>query len=138
MDEIGTSRFGGIPFGTRADTLAKYIEIPPNAESEFIWVGGATRTDLKEGDIFRVIAEDGTTKDYYIKVDGYRKSHNAYLNAINWPDMPEEFNNTYGFIGDTIPNFSRSKFSYIVTVPSIVDEIPALLAHREDLTQRLQ
>ena len=51
--------------------------------------------------------------------------------------MPEEFNNTYGFIGDTIPNFSRSKYSYIVTVPSIVDEIPALLAHREDLNSKV-
>ncbi len=137
QDFIGTERFGGIPYGTRVDTLEKYVEIPSNASWSIQWAGGVERTDLKDGDVFVVTAQDGSTKDYLIKVDGYRKSHNAYLNAINWPDMPADFYDTYGFIGDTIPNFSRSKFSYIVTVPSAVDEMPALLPHREDLNSKV-
>ncbi len=138
MDTIGTARFGGIPFGTRADTLAKYVEIPSNASWSIVWKDGVEKADLSEGDIFKVTAQNGATKDYYIKVDAYRKSHNAYLNAINWPDMPTQFYNTYGFLGDTIPNFNTTKYNYIVTLPSVVTEVPSLLAHRQDFNSKVE
>lgn len=137
QDYIGSERFGGIAFGTRVDTLLKYIEIPPNATASIEWVGGVERTDLQDGDVLVVTAADESTKEYEIRVDGYRKSHNAYLTAINWPDMPEQFVGNYGFKGDTIPNFNRSIFDYIVTVPSVVDEFPALLPHREDFNSKV-
>lgn len=137
QDYIGSERFGGIPFGTRVDTLLKYIEIPANAEASIEWVGGVERTDLQDGDVLVVTAEDGSTKEYEIRVDGYRKSHNAYLSAINWPDMPEAFVGNYGFKGDTIPNFNRSNFSYIAIIPSDVDEFPVLLPHREDFNSKV-
>jgi hypothetical protein len=137
QDLITNDRFGGIAYGTRVDTLLKYIEIPENATTAIEWAGGIERTDLQDGDVLVVTAEDESTKEYLIQVDSYRKSHNAYLSAINWPDMPAEFQDNYGFKGDTIPNFNRSNFSYIITVPSVVDEFPALLPHREDLNSNV-
>jgi hypothetical protein len=137
MDTIGTARFGGIPWGTRIDTLAKYLEIPGNASYEVEWMGGTERTDLQNGDIFRVVAHDGTTKDYFVKVDRYRASHNAYLTAVNWPDMPEEIYGSYGFKGDTIPNFTPTKYDYIVTIPETVTEMPALIPHKQDLNSTI-
>lgn len=138
LDTIGTARFGGIPFATRVDTLVKYIEIPSNANWSMVWKNGAERTDLVDGDMLRITANDGSTKDYYIKVDKYRKSHNAYLSAINWPDMPEELIDNYGFIGDTIPNFNNNKYNYIVTLPSTVKDVPALLAHKQDFNSTVK
>ena len=141
MDTIGSARFGGIPFATRIDTLMKYLELPPNVDPETAWsvdwVGGDERVDLQDGDVLVITAVDASTKEYYIKVDKYRASHNAYLQAINWPDMPEELLNNYGFIGDTIPNFVTTKYDYIVTLPDIVADIPALIAHRQDLNSKV-
>jgi hypothetical protein len=137
MDTIGTARFGGIPFATRIDTLEKYIEIPENATWEVEWVGGAERIDLQNGDIFKVIAEDNTVKEYYVKVDRIRKSHLAFLSSITWPDIPEELRNVYGFIGDTIPNFVATKYNYVVTLPVVVKDVPALVPHTQDLNAKV-
>jgi hypothetical protein len=122
-----------IPFATRTDTLAKYLEKAPNATWEFVWVDGNERTDLKDGDLLRVTAEDGTSvKDYYLKLQKYRKSRNDYLSSITWPDIPEFYKGLYGWVGDTIPNFASAIQNYVVQVPADVDGIPALVGKAQD------
>ena len=89
MDTIkNQNKISGIPFATRTDSLMKYLEKAPNATWEFVWVDGVERTDLKNGDILKVTAEDNSVKEYFIKVDQYRPSHNANISAITWPDIP--------------------------------------------------
>ena len=89
MDTISGADYRGIGYATRVDTLFKYLEKAPLANWEIVWVDGNVRTDLKNGDILKVTAENGAVKEYFIKVDIYRKSHNAFLSSITWPDIPE-------------------------------------------------
>jgi len=128
----GMDTISEIPFAGRVDSLYKYLEKAPNASWEIVWADGTERTDLKTGDILRVTAEDASTKDYFLKLQRYRPSRNAFLSAISWPDIPEDYKGIFGWVGDTIPEFVRSKLSYKVTVPWDVDGIPALVAKNED------
>lgn len=128
MDTIRASILRGIGYATRVDTLFKYLEKAPQASWEIVWVDGQERTDLKNGDILKVTAQSGAAKQYYIKVDQYRPSHNAYLASITWPDIPADYKGFYGWIGDTVPNFVYSKYLYQVQVPFDVNGIPALVA----------
>ncbi len=140
MDTIkNQNKITGIPFATRTDSLMKYLEKAPNATWEFVWVDGVQRTDLKNGDILKVTAEDGSVKEYFIKVDQYRPSHNANLSSITWPDIPNLYRNTYGFMGDTIPNFTPQTHDYNVKIPNDPDikGIPALVAKTEALNTKV-
>jgi len=129
----GMDTISEVPFATRTDTLLKYLEKAPNASWKFGWVDGVERADLKDGDTLIVTAEDGTSvKNYYIKVQKYRKNQNAYLASITWPDIPEDYRGLYGWMGDTIPNFNRSTYNYKVQVPYVTTGIPALVAKTED------
>ncbi len=121
-----------IPFGIRVDSLYKYLEKPELANWEIVWVDGNVRPDLMNGDMLKITAEDGSVKDYYLKLQNYRKAKNAYLSSITWPDIPEDYKGIFGWVGDTIPEFGRSKTEYKVTVPWDVDGIPALVAKNED------
>lgn len=122
-----------VPFATRTDTLLKYLEKPPLASWEFVFVGDVKTPDVKEGDILRVTAEDGVSiKDYYIKVQRYRKSLNARLGAITWPDMPAYLYNLYGWKGDTIPNFTGGAYNYKLQLPFDMQRVPALVGIPED------
>jgi len=121
-----------IPYATRTDSLLKYLEKPPLATWEFVWVDGNERIDLMNGDLLRVTAEDGSVKDYFLDVYEYRKSRNAYLSSITWPDIPEDYRDLFGWVGDTIPGFNRGVYDYKITVPFDVDGIPALLGKNED------
>lgn len=127
MDTITNSLFG-ITYATRVDSLFKYLEKAPKASWEIVWVDGVARPDVKNGDILKVTAEDGSVKNYFIKVNSYRPNHNADLAAITWPDIPEEYRDLFGWKGDTIPNFTSGTFNYKVMVPSTVEGIPALVA----------
>lgn len=133
MDTIGTLRWGGIGFATRIDTLFKYLEKPEAATWEIVYVDGEERTDLKHGDILKVTAADNSTKEYFIKVDQYRKSHNAFLSSITWPDIPADYKNVNGWLGDTVPNFSPTVYNYIAKVPSDVVGIPGLVGKNQAL-----
>jgi hypothetical protein len=132
MDTI-TSGLFGIGFATRTDSLLTYLEKAPQANWEFVWVDGVERPDVKNGDILRVTAENGDVKDYFIKVDQYRPSHDAYLSSITWPDIPEWMKDLFGWTGDTIPGFGTNVYNYTVEVPSDVSGIPALVAKTQDL-----
>ena len=136
MDTI-TNDFYGIPFATSVDTLLKYLEVAPKASIEIEWVDGTERTAVINGDILKVTAENGDVKEYFIKVNGYRPSHNAYLSYITWPDIPEFYKGIMGWMGDTIPNFGATNFNYKVQVPLDVDGIPALVAKTEDLNSKV-
>lgn len=125
----GMDTISEMGYDTRIDTLYKYLEKPEAASWEIVFVDGMERPDLKEGDILKVTAEDGTTtKEYYIDVTVYIPNHNAYLSAITWPDIPEFYKGIFGWMGDTIPQFSQTKYNYNVQVPYDVEGIPALIA----------
>ena len=122
---------GNVPFATRVDTLLAYLSKAPQATWEIVWVDGAMRVDLKNGDILKVTAQDGsTTKEYFIDVLDFVPSSNASLSAITWPDMPGFIE---GWIEDTIPFFASNRFSYNVELPFGSTNIPALLASTQSL-----
>ncbi len=137
MDTIQAANYRGITFASRVDTLFKYLEKAPAATWEIVWVDGNARTDLKTGDKLKVTAENGDVKEYFIKVDQYRPSHNAYLSSITWPDIPEDYKGIFGWLGDTIPNFVPTKFEYKVQVPIDVPGIPALVGKNENANGKL-
>lgn len=118
----------GIPYATRADSLLERLEKPSNATWEIIYNDGVEMPDLRNGDMIRVTANDGSTKDYYIKVIDYIPSDNALLGAITWPDIPEYYRGTFGWVGDTIPGFNGSVNNYRLKVGRLYDGIPALIA----------
>jgi hypothetical protein len=130
--------YGGIPYQTRIDSLMKLMEIPSNATWELITADGLRRSDIKEGDIFRIIAEDGSEKDYYLSVNEHIPSNNARLSAITWPDIPESYRGIFGWKGDTIPNFGSNTINYKVSVPADLEGIPGLIAKTADLNARVE
>ena len=128
MDTIGD-----VLFATRVDTLFKYLEKAPNALWEIEWVDGTERPDLKHGDILKVTAENGETKEYFIDVQAYSARSNAKLSAITWPDAPAFLQNTPHWNHDTIPGFSSSKKAYEITIPYGTSAVPALKVYTQDL-----
>ncbi|MCF8227182.1 MAG: T9SS type A sorting domain-containing protein [Bacteroidales bacterium] len=126
-----------IPFATRTDSLLKYLEKAPNAEWEFVFAD-VERPDLRAGDILRVTAENGDVRDYALDIMPYNPNHNAELSSVTWPDIPEYYKDTYGYIGDTIPNFQRNVYTYNAIVPVDVDVIPALVAKPVDLNTNVE
>ena len=137
MDTITKSIFG-IPFATRIDSLLKYLEKAPAAEWEFVWVDGTARPDLKNGDILKVTSENGSERDYFIKVNNYVPGQDASLDAITWPDIPAYYYGIFGWKGDTIPNFESATYNYKVEVPAEVEGIPALTAKTQDVNATVQ
>ncbi|MFW5877717.1 MAG: T9SS type A sorting domain-containing protein [bacterium] len=124
-----------IPFQTRVDTLFKYLEKPENASWDIVWVDGKERPDLKFGDILRVTAENGTTRDYFLNIEDYLPSENAQLASITWPDKP-------GFLmdwkEDTIPYFDPAGSRYTVSLPYNYESVPALVATVQDPNASVQ
>lgn len=127
-----------VAFGTRSDTIEKYLEKAPQAAWEFIWVDGVERPEVKHGDILRVTSKNGASKDYFIDVEDYRPSHNAYLSSITWPDIPEFYKGVFGYVGDTIPNFLPKSYDYKAIVPADYNGIPALIAKAEDVRTKIE
>jgi hypothetical protein len=129
-----------VEFSLRKDTLLKYLEKAPDANWEIVWVDGVERPDLLNGDKLKVTSKSGNEKEYYIKIEDFKPSHNADLSSITWPDIPElyKLSGIYGWMGDTVPNFSSKKYEYRVTVKGDVDGIPALVAKTDDLGAKLE
>ncbi|MEX2369405.1 MAG: cadherin-like beta sandwich domain-containing protein [Bacteroidales bacterium] len=128
-----------VPFATRIDTIFKYFEKAPEAEWEIVFADGNTeRPDVIDGDLLRVTAKSGGVKDYFIDVEKYAPSHNAYLSSITWPDIPSYYKNVYGYIGDTVPNFQFNSYNYRAIVPSDVNGIPSLVAKSEALNTKVE
>lgn len=122
---------GNVPFATRIDTLLSYLMKAPLAKWEVIWVDGKARVDLKKGDILKVTAQDGTTlKQYFIDVQDYVASSNAFLSAITWPDIPDVLE---GWKQDTIPFFQSNRYSYTIKLPLGTTAVPVLTAYTQNL-----
>ena len=130
--------WNGLPFALRADSLLKYLEKPVNADWEFVWVDGIERPDLKNGDKLKITAQNGMEKEYFIKIQSFEPSHNANLASITWPDIPDFYRGIFGWIGDTIPNFTSTTYNYIVQVPVDVEGIPALISTTSDLNAKVE
>jgi hypothetical protein len=137
MDTIRCNILFGNSYATRIDTLLSYIEKAPNASWSIFFVDGVERADLKNGDILEVISEDGHAKEYFIIVRGFNENSNAELSSITWPDIPESYRGSNGWVGDTIPGFRSSKYNYKVVVPYDVPGIPALVATTSDIDATL-
>jgi len=132
----GVDSIGNVPYATRVDSLFKYLEKAPNAKWEIVWKDDEVHADLRNGDILKVTAENGTTiKEYYIGVLDYAASDNALLGAITWPDKGEYLE---GWMGDTIPTFNSLKTNYTVIVPYGSSNVPALTAHPVDINADLE
>jgi len=95
-----------------------------------VYKDGVTKPDLQNGDVLRVTSENGTVKEYYLKVDKYIPGTDAILGSITWPDMPISFKgevaSTYGWKTDTIPSFEPQTMNYVLTLPKGYQMIPAL------------
>lgn len=128
-----------IPFATRVDTLLKYLEKAPAATWEVIYKEVA-KPELIDGDKLKVTAQNGAVKEYYIKISKFLPSHDAYLSAITWPDMPSDFAEIadfYGWKGDTIPMYSSSTYNYTLMVPLGTEGIPALIPKKTNLDTKV-
>lgn len=130
-----------VDYATRIDTLYKYLEKAPKASWKIVFKNGIEKPDLQNGDILRVTSESGKIKDYFLKLEKFVPSSNAYLSAITWPDMPSFFKGdiakSYGWAGDTIPGFIQSKFDYVVQIPLEYNGIPSLVFSKEQLDSRV-
>lgn len=119
-----------IEFATRVDSLYKYLAKEPHSTWDIVFKDGVHKPDLQTGDLLRVTAEDGTVKYYYLKLNPYIPSSNARLGSITWPDMPipirEEWAQSYGWHGDTIPLFDSLTMNYVLVLPKAYQKIPAL------------
>ncbi len=123
-----------LQYQLRIDTLLKYIEIPTNATAQIIFVDGDdSRVDLKDGDIFRVTAQNNTSvKDYYVQVNEYAPSRSTDLSAITWPDFDKDYF-WYWLDNDTLPGFTPNNKNYTLTLPDYSKNVPALVPHTADL-----
>ncbi|MEX2428146.1 MAG: hypothetical protein WD577_07865, partial [Bacteroidales bacterium] len=129
---------GDVKFGMRVDTLFKYLEKASNASWEIERVDGTERPDLKEGDILKVTAQDGTVKNYVLDVATKPEpSHNAMLSAITWPEAPAFLRASPQWNDDTIPNFRSGIFTYELKVPYGATSVPALSVIPEDLNAQI-
>lgn len=130
-----------VGFATRVDTLFKYLEKPPKASWKIVFGDGITRPDLKTGDKLQVTSENGALKEYYLKLNKFTASDNAYLSSITWPDMPAFYKGdiakSFGWAGDTIPGFNFSANNYVVRIPLEYDGIPALVYTKQQLNSKV-
>ncbi len=129
---------GGIPYATRVDSLMEVLEKPSNATWQIVYANGIEKPDLSNGDKLKVTAKNGSVKEYFISLLPYRANSDAYLTAIQWPDIPEFYRGLYGWIGDTIPNFGTQVYNYNVEVPLMTEGIPALVAQKSDVNSKVE
>jgi len=127
----------GIPFATRVDSLLERLQKPSNSQWLIVYAG-EEKPDLSHGDKIKVTAQNGSVKEYFIKMRDYEPSRIAKLNAISWPDIPEFYKGLFGWQGDTIPNFGPEIFNYSIIVPQLSEGIPALVGQLQDLNSKLE
>ncbi len=84
-------------------------------------------TDTKD-DVFHMIeVEKGIA--YPIR----KKSSNAFLSSITWPDIPDSVSSLYGWKNRIIPGFQKKILSYTVPLPAGTENAPALAATTADV-----
>ena len=137
----GMDTISYVDFATRVDTLFKYLEKAPKASWKIVFKDGVEKPDLIYGDILRVTSEDGKIKDYFLKLEKFVSSQNAFLSSITWPDIPAFFKGdiagSYGWSGDTIPGFTPSRNDYVVRIPYEYQGIPALAFSKQQTDSKV-
>ena len=128
----GMDTISEIPFACRKDSLFEWLEKAPDAEWEILWVDETPRPDLKYGDRLLVTADDGSPREYFLKLNNHRKARNANLSSITWPDIPPQWKGIWGWNGDTIPGFDAGVQQYNIDLPAPVDAVPALVGKTAD------
>jgi hypothetical protein len=63
--------------------------------------------------------------------------NNAMLSAITWPDAPSIIRELPGWREDTISGFQSGIFSYEITLPESIDNVPVLMAIPEEVNARI-
>ncbi len=124
MDTIGMSlgfTGGGVPYGTRVETLLEFTEIAPNANIKFIPFDGITRTQMMTGDKFEVTAMDQSTREYYVIVEPKVINNNVLLTNILLDNEP-------------LPGFNLRRGYYQVTLSPDAVSFPAITAFAQSQT----
>ncbi|HEC41492.1 MAG TPA: T9SS type A sorting domain-containing protein [Bacteroides sp.] len=133
---LDTDSVYNVAFGTRIDTLLKYMVKPEKAAWEVV-TGDESRADVKEGDVLKVTSEDGTVvKEYVIMVDDYEPSENAALSMITWPDVDPDI--YWQWESDTIPGFDPNGASYFIQLEEGTSNIPALQFKTQDVNAKIE
>ena len=137
----GMDTISFVGFATRVDTLFRYLEKPPKATWKIVYKEGIAKPDLKTGDKLQVTSENGKVKEYYLKLLKLVTNDDSNLSSITWPDIPSFFKGdiakSYGWKGDTIPMFSKTKTDYVVRIPLEYDGIPALAYTKSHLNSNV-
>ena len=137
----GMDTISNINYALRVDTLYKYLEKTPKATWKIIPKNGIIKPDLIYGDKLQVTSENGTVKEYFLKLNKILQSEDAKLASITWPDIPSYFKGDvaglYGWKGDTIPGFSPGNQNYVITIPLEYEGIPALMFTKENLNSKV-
>ncbi|HET6559002.1 MAG TPA: T9SS type A sorting domain-containing protein [Prolixibacteraceae bacterium] len=132
----GIDTISNITFALRVDTLYKYLEKAPKASWKIIPQDGIAKLELRNGDKLQVTAENGSVKEYYLKLQKFLPKEISELTSITWPDIPDYFKGEiaafYGWKGDTIPGFAPGNKSYVVNIPLEYNGIPALVFTKSD------
>lgn len=138
----GMDTISFLAYGTRVDTLFKYLEKPSNATWKVVFKDGVEHPDLTNGDKLQVTSQNGAVKTYFLKVMPYVASSDAHLSSITWPDMPSYFKGdvakSFGWKGDTIPGFTDTKTSYVVQIPMEYNGIPGLVFTKRNLNSKVE
>ncbi|MCK4749199.1 MAG: hypothetical protein KAT15_19235, partial [Bacteroidales bacterium] len=148
-EEPTMDTIGNVPFATRTDTLIKYLDIAPNSDFGFIFVGDEQRVDLKWGDILKITGADGSTqKQYYIDVLDYEGDPESRLLTMTWPDIFLQFQDYPYYLqngwasgaqlSDTIPGFSSSKLSYVIKLAKGTMDVPAFTVTPMNLNAKIE
>lgn len=89
-------------------------------------------TDRKD-DIFHMIeVEKG------IAYPIYKKSNNASLSDIRWPDITDSISIAFGWNDKILPGFDKNNLNYSVSLPAGYDVLPALAASAEDVNATVE
>ena len=90
------------------------VDAKPEVSTSTVKISGSTYLDIGNNDVYiTVTAQDLSTRDYIIHVCREGES-NYYLKSLTVSS---------GVIYKTTPNFLKTTFDYVVTVPSSVDTV---------------
>ena len=125
MDSIGP-----IPFACHIDTFKKYTVF--DGTPEIIFADGEN-SELKEGDLVKVTAADGTTtKTFKIVFEPYYGSYDPFVEKVIFPGLLIWENPITFEYSDTFFNFSGQSRYCVVDLPEDVKTSPDIVAVPRD------
>lgn len=119
---------GNIAYGSRVDTLLKYLVIEDGCSYAIKYVDGIERPDFVYGDILEITSASGAKKEYKIAVKDYEASSDASLQTIYFPGLAMWENpDTYEYT-DTMLNFTSAVEFYTLELDEGTATSPAVVA----------